>query len=172
MEEWRGMTSQQIGTMIHDWIKEDGFPVEDAGIPNTDFSWSVTTTKRKIYVLKFKNRKDSIVVSGGMVFGENKERILDDSKVGDRFYELTTKYLELGLNYNFQPLFQNADLIEFSQHIHYDGLTKHELIQTVSLVRNIIVWTQQKLSKEIHGSVDVSNLESVSSPVSGGLPFD
>ena len=172
MEEWRGMTPEQMGTMIHDWFKEDGFPIEDALVPNTDFSWSVTTTKRKIYVLKFKNRKDSIVISGGLFFGEKKELLLNDPKVGDLFYELTTKYLELGLNYNFQPLFQNADLIEFSQHIHYDGLTKHELIQTVSLLRNIIVWTQQKLSKEIHGSVDVSNLESVSSPVSGGLAFD
>ena len=28
-------------------------------------------------MLKFKNRKDSIVVSSGVVFGENKERILD-----------------------------------------------------------------------------------------------
>ncbi len=172
MEEWRGMTPEQMGTMIHDWFKEDGFPIEDALVPNTDFSWSVTTTKRKIYVLKFKNRKDSIVISGGLVFGETKERLLDDPKVGDIFYELTSKYLELGLNYNFQPLFRNADLIEFSQHIHYDGLTKHALIQTVGLLRNIIVWTQQKLSKEMHGSVDVSNLESVSSPVSGGLAFD
>ena len=172
MEEWRGMTPQQIGTMIHDWIKEDGFPIEDAGVPNTDFSWTVTTTKRKIYVLKFKNRMDSIVVSSGIVFGENKERILNDSKVGDRFYELTTKYLELGLSYNFQPNFQNADLIELSQHIHYDGLTKHELIRTIDLLRNIIVWTQQKLDKAIREYVDVSTLESVSSPVSGGLPFE
>ncbi len=172
MEEWRGMTPQQMGTMIHDWFKEDGFPIEDAGVPNTDFSWSVTITKRKIYVLKFKNRKDSIIISGGLFFGEKKELLLNDPKVGDLFYELTTKYLELGLNYTFQPIFHNADLIEFSQHIHYDGLTKHELIQTVSILRNMIVWTQQKLTKEIHGSVDVSDLESVSSPVAGGLAFD
>ena len=172
MEEWRGMTPQQIGTMIHDWLEEDGFPIENADVPNTDFSWSIITTKRKIYVLKFKNRNDSIVVTSGVVLGENKERILEESKVGDRFYELTTKYLELGLNYSFQPNFQNADLIELSQSIHYDGLTKHELIQTVGLIRNIIVWTQQKLNKEINESVDISNLESVSSPVSGGLPFE
>jgi len=172
MEEWRGMTPEQMGKMIHDWFKEDGFSIEDAGVTNTDFSWSITTTKRKIYVLKFKNKKDSIVVSGGLLFGEDKERLLDNDKVGDIFYELTTKYLELGLNYNFQPIFQNADLIEFSQHIHYDGLTKHELVRTVSLLRNIIVWTQQKLSKEIHGTVDISTLESISSPVSGGLPFE
>jgi len=172
MEESRGMTPEQMGIMIHDWIKEDGFPIENADVPNTDFSWAVITAKHKIYVLKFKNRKDSIVISGGIVFGENKERILDESKVGDRFYELTTKYLELGLDYNFQPNFQNADLIELSQYIHYDGLTKHELVQTIGLVRNIIVWTQQKLIKEIHESVDVSNLQSVSSPVSGGLPFE
>ncbi len=172
MEEWRGMTPEQMGTMIHDWFKEDGFPIEDAGVTNTDFSWSVTISKRKIYVLKFKNRKDSIVVSGGMFFGENKERLLENPKVAEIFYELTTRYLELGLNYNFQPLFQNADLIEFSQHIHYDGLTKHELIQTVSLLRNMIVWTQQKLNKELQESVDISNLESVSSPVAGGLAFD
>jgi len=172
MEEWRGMTSEQMGTMIHDWIKEDGFPIEDAGVPNTDFSWSVTTTKRKILVLKLKNRTDSIVISGRMVFGENKERILGDSKVADIFYELTTKYLELGLHYNFQPNFRNANLIELSQHIHYDALSKHELTQTVSLLRNILVWTQQKISKEIDGTVAVSNLENVSSPVSGGLPFD
>ena len=172
MEEWRGMTPQQMGTMIHDWFKEDGFPIDDATVPNTDFSWSVTLSKRKIYVLKFKNKKDSIVISGGLFFGEKKEVLLDDPKVGDLFYELTTKYLELGLNYNFQPLFQNADLIEFSQHIHYDGLTKHELIRTVSQIRNVIVWTHQKLSKGIDGSIDVSDLESVSSPVTGGLAFD
>jgi len=23
MEEWRGMTAEQMGTMIHDWFKED-----------------------------------------------------------------------------------------------------------------------------------------------------
>jgi len=172
MEEWRGMTPQQMGTMIHDWFKEDGFPIDDATVPNTDFSWSVTLSKRKIYVLKFKNKKDSIVISGGLFFGEKKELLLNDPKVGDLFNELTTKYLELGLNYNFQPLFQNADLIEFSRHIHYDGLTKHELIQTVNQVRNMIVWTHQKLSKGIDGSMDISDLESVSSPVSGGLAFD
>jgi len=172
MEEWRGMTAQQMGTMIHDWFKEDGFPIDDALVPNTDFSWSVTLSKRKIYVLKFKNRNDSIIISGGLFFGEKKEVLLNDPKVGDLFYELTTKYLELGLNYNFQPLFQNADLIEFSQHIHYDGLTKHELIRTVSQIRNVIVWTNQKLSKGIDGSIDVSDLESVSSPVTGGLAFD
>ncbi len=172
MEEWLGMTPQQIGTMIHDWFKEDGFPIEDADVPNTDFSWSVTISKRKIYVLKLKNRKDSIVLSGRMVFGENKERILGDSKVADIFYELTTKYLEAGLHYNFQPNFRNANLIELSQHIHYDGLNKHELAQTASILRNILVWTQQKISKEIDGTVEVSNLESVTSPVSGGLPFD
>ena len=172
MEEWRGMTAQQMGTMIHDWFKEDGFPIDEAEVPNTDFSWSVTLSKKKIYVLKFKNKKDSIVISGGLFFGEKKEVLLNDPKVGDLFYELTTKYLELGLNYNFQPLFQNADLIEFSRHIHYDGLTKHELIQTVNQVRNMIVWTHQKLSKGIDGSIDVSELESVSSPVSGGLAFD
>ena len=172
MDDWHGMTAEQMGTMIHDWLKEDGFPVEDAGVPNTDFSWVVTATKRKILVLKLKNRKDSVVISGRIVFGEDKKSILDDTKVGDIFYELTTEYLELGLHYNFQPNFQNANLIELSQHIHYDALTKHELAQTVSLVRNIILWTQQKLSKEIHGTIDISNLESVSSPVSGGLPFD
>ena len=172
MEEWRGMTPQQMGTMIHDWFKEDGFPIDDAVVPNTDFCWSVTISKRKIYVLKFKNRNDSIVISGGLFFGEKKEALLNDPKVGDLFYELTAKYLELGLNYNFQPNFQNADLIELSQHIHYDGLTKHELIQTIVLVRNIIVLTQQKLNKEINESVNVSDLESVSSPVSGGLPFE
>ena len=172
MEEWRGMTSQQMGKMIHDWFKEDGFLIDDALVPNTDFSWSVTLTKRKIYVLKFKNKKDSIVISGGLFFGDKKEVLLDDPKVGDLFYELTTKYLELGLNYNFQPLFQNADLIEFSQHIHYDGLTKHGLMQIVNQVRNMIVWTNQKLTKGIGGSIDVSELESVSSPVSGGLAFD
>ena len=172
MEEWRGMTAQQMGTMIHDWFKEDGFPIDEAEVPNTDFSWSVTLSKKKIYVLKFKNKKDSIVISGGLFFGEKKEVLLNDPKVGDLFYELTTKYLEVGLNYNFQPLFQNADLIEFSRHIHYDGLTKHELIQTVNQVRNMIVWTHQKLSKGIDGSIDVSELESVSSPVSGGLAFD
>ena len=172
MEEWRGMTPQQMGTMIHDWFKEDGFPIDDAVVPNTDFSWSVTITKRKIYVLKFKNRKDSIVISGGLFFGEKKERLLGDPHVGDLFYELTMKYLELGLNYNFQPIFANADLIEFSQHIHYDGLTKHELIRTVSQLRNLIVWTQQKLTKGIEGSIDVSDLESVTSPVTGGLAFE
>ncbi len=172
MEEWRGMTPQQMGTMIHDWFKEDGFPIDDAAVPNTDFSWSVTLTKRKIYVLKFKNKKDSIIISGGLFFGEKKEILLSDPNVGNLFHELTMKYLELGLNYNFQPIFANADLIEFSQHIHYDGLTKHELIRTVSQLRNMIVWTKQKLTKGIEGSVDVSNLQSVSSPVSGGLPFD
>jgi len=172
MEEWRGMTPQQMGTMIHDWFKEDGFPIDDAAVPNTDFSWSITITKRKIYVLKFKNRKDSIVISGGLFFGDKKEVLLNDPKVGDLFYELTTKYLELGLNYTFQPIFQNADLIEFSQHIHYDGLTKHELIRTVSQIRNVIVWTNQKLNKGIDGSIDVSDLESVTSPVTGGLAFD
>jgi len=172
MEEWRGMTPKQMGTMIHDWFREDGFPIDDATVPNTDFSWSVTLSKRKIFVLKFKNRNDSIIISGGLFFGEKKEVLLNDPKVGDLFYELTTKYLELGLNYNFQPLFQNADLIEFSQHIHYDGLTKHELIRTVSQIRNVIVWTQQKLSKGIKGSIDVSDLETVSSPVTGGLAFD
>lgn len=172
MEEWRGMSPKQIGTMIYDWFKEDGFPVEDAGVPNTDFSWGVTTTNRKIYVFKFKNRKDSVLVSSGIVFGENKERILSGPQLGDTFHELIAKYLELGLNYNFQPNPQNADLIELSQHIHYDGLTKHELIRTLCLLRNITIWTQQKLSKEINGSVDVANLESVSSPVSGGLPFE
>jgi len=172
MEEWRGMTAQQMGTMIHDWFKEDGFPIDDALVPNTDFSWSVTISKRKIYVLKFKNRIDSIIISGGLFFGEKKEVLLNDPEVGELFYQLTTKYLELGLNYNFQPLFQNADLIEFSQHIHYDGLTKHELIRTVSQIRNVIVWTHQKLSKGIEGSIDISDLESVSSPVTGGLAFD
>ncbi len=172
MEEWRGMTAQQMGTMSHDWFKEDGFLIDDALVPNTDFSWSVTLSKKKIYVLKFKNKKDSIVISGGLFFGEKKEILLNDPKVGDLFYELTTKYLEVGLNYNFQPLFQNADLIEFSRHIHYDGLTKHELIQTVNQVRNMIVWTHQKLNKGIDGSIDISKLESVSSPVSGGLAFD
>ena len=172
MEELRGMTPEQIGAMIFDWLDEDGFPIENADVPNTDFSWVVTVSKRKIYVLKFKNRKDSVVVSSGVVFAENKERILEEPKVGNRFYDLTTKYLELGLNYNFQPNFQNADLIELSQHIHYDGLTKHELIQTIDLIRNITVWTQQKLNKEIEESVNISNLESISSPVSGGLPFE
>ncbi len=47
MEEWRGMTAQQMGTMIHDWFKEDGFPIDDALVPNTDFSWSVTLSKKK-----------------------------------------------------------------------------------------------------------------------------
>ncbi len=172
MEEWRGMTPEQMGTMIHDWFKEDGFPIEDASVPNTDFSWSITISKRKIYILKFKNRKDSIVISGGMFFGDKKEVLLDNPKVGDIFYELTTKYLELGLNYTFQPIFNNADLIEFSQHIHYDGLTKHVLIQSVNQVRNMIVWTRQKLSKETQESVDVSDLESVSTPVAGGLAFE
>ncbi len=172
MEESRGMTPQQMGIMIHDWLKEDGFPIENADVPNTDFCLSVTISKRKIYVLKFKNRNDSIVISGGLLFGEKKELLLNDPKVGDLFYELTTKYLELGLNYTFQPIFQNADLIEFSQHIHYDGLTKHELVRTVSQIRNAIVWTSQKLCKGIDGSIDISNLESVTSPVTGGLAFD
>ena len=47
MEEWRGMTAQQMGTMIHDWFREDGFPIDDAAVPNTDFSWSVTLSKKR-----------------------------------------------------------------------------------------------------------------------------
>jgi hypothetical protein len=171
MEESLRMSPVQIGTMIKDWISDDGYVVSNAGLMNTDFGWTFTTCKNPIYVLKLKNRKDSIVVSASFILGKNKESLLNNPLTQELFYEISMKYLERGLDYFFRPSFQNPDLIEVCQHIHYDKLSKNELSIIINNVRNIIIWTQQKIDKEIFGSFNSANRDSVNSPITEGMPY-
>ena len=171
MEESLRMSPVQIGTMVKDWIKDDGYVVDAAGLMNTDFGWTFTTCNNSIYVLKLKNRKDSIVVASSFVLGKNKESLLKNPVIQELFYEISMKYLERGLDYFFRPNFQSPDLIEVCQHIHYDKLSKNELSLIINNIRNIIIWTQQKIDKEIFGSYNTVNRDSVNSPITEGMPY-
>ena len=76
MEESLRMSPIQIGAMIKGWLDDDGYSIDIAGLMNTDFGWTFTTCNNQIYVLKLKNKKDSIVVSVSFVLGKNKESLL------------------------------------------------------------------------------------------------
>ena len=40
MEESLRMSPVQIGTMVKDWISDDGYVVDAAGLMNIDFGWA------------------------------------------------------------------------------------------------------------------------------------
>lgn len=171
MEEIHRMSPNQIGEMINEWLGSDGYVISNAGLMNTDFGWMFTASKYKMYVLKLKNRRDSIVVSSSFVLGKNKDTLLKNPLIKELFYEISMKYLELGIDYFFRPNFQNPDLIEVCRHIHYDHLSKNELSVNIDMIRNIVIWTQQKIDKEIFGSYNTSGLDSVNSPITEGMPY-
>ena len=171
MEESLRMSPVQIGRMIKDWLDSDGYVIDVAGLMNTDFGWMFTTCNNKIYVLKLKNRQDSIVVSSSFILGKNKESLLKNPLTQELFYEISMKYLERGLDYFFRPNAQSPDLIEVCQHIHYDTLTKNELSLIINNIRNIMIWTQQKIDKEIFGSFNTAKRNSVNSPITEGMPY-
>ena len=171
MEESLRMSPKQTGEMIKEWLEDDGYVIDVAGLMNTDFGWTFTTCKNKIFVLKLKNRRDSIVVSASFVLGKNKESFLRNPLVQELFYELSMKYLEKGFDYFFRPNFQSPDLIEVCQHIHYNKLSKNDLSIAVNNIRNIMIWTQQKIDKEIFGSFNTIGLDSVNSPITEGMPY-
>ena len=171
MEEILRMSPIQIGEMVKEWLEDDGYIIENAGLMNTDFGWSFTTLNHKIYVLKVKNRRDSIIVTGSFVLGKDKEKILKNPLTSELFYQLSMKYLELGLDYFFRPNFQSPDLIEICSPIHYDKLTKNQLAANINTIRNAVIWTKSKLDKELYGLVNSAKLDSVNSPLTEGLPY-
>ena len=171
MEESLRMAPRQTGEMIKEWLKEDGYVMDTAGLMNTDFGWTFTTCNNKIYVLKLKSRKDSIVVSSSFVLGKNKESLLKNPLTQELFYEISMKYLEIGLDFFFRPNFQSPDLIEVCQHLHYDKLSKNRLSITINNIRNIMIWTRQKIDKEIFGAYNTLGLDSVNSPITEGMPY-
>ncbi|MDH3314075.1 MAG: DUF2299 family protein [Nitrosopumilus sp.] len=171
MEEILRMSPKQIGEMIKEWLEDDGYIIDNAGLSNTDFGWTFPTSNHQIYVLKLKNSKGAIIISGSFVLGKNKESLLKNSLIRELFYDISMKYLEQGLDYFFRPTFQNPDLIEICKHIHYDKLSKNELSVSINIIRNIIIWTHQKIDKEIFGSYNTANLNSVNSPITEGMPY-
>lgn len=171
MEEILRMSPDQIGEMVKEWLEDDGYVTENAGLMNTDFGWSFSTDNHQIYILKLKNRRDSLIITGSFVLGKDKEKILKNPIIHELFYELTMKYLELGLDYFFRPNFQNPDLIEICCPIHYDALSKNELAININIIRNAVIWTKQKLDKELYGLINAENLDSVNSPLTEGLPY-
>ncbi|MFQ5970301.1 MAG: DUF2299 family protein [Nitrososphaerales archaeon] len=143
-------TPQEISKKIQDWFVEDRFSIAKGDVANTDFSWKVISANIPVHVAKFNNRNDSVLVFGAISFvGEDKSRLLSHPRINDIFYELKAKYLETGLDYAFKPNLQDLNLIEIYQGVHYDGLTKHILMRTFVHVRNMLLWTAEKLSHEV-----------------------
>ena len=159
------------GEMVKEWLEDDGYIIDNARLRNTDFGWTFTTCDHQIYVLKLKNRRDTVVVSGSFILGKNKEKLLKNSLIQELFYEISMKYLEQCLDYFFRPNFQSPDLIEVCKHIHYGKLSKNELSISINIIRNIIIWTQQKIDKEIFGTYNTQKLNSVNSPITEGMPY-
>jgi len=171
MEEILRMSPIQIGGMVKEWLEDDGYVIDNAGLMNTDFGWSFPTDNHQVYVLKLKNRRDSIVVTSSFILGKDKEKILKNSIIRELFYEVSMRYLEIGLDYFFRPNFQSPDLIEVCHPIHYDTLSKNELARNINIIRNAVIWTKQKLDKELYGWINTENLDSVNSPLTEGLPY-
>ncbi|MFQ5969884.1 MAG: DUF2299 family protein [Nitrososphaerales archaeon] len=141
--------------MIHEAFAEDGFSVEKGKSEKTDFDWQVISGKIDVRIVKFKDVNDSIRVYGAIAFvGLNNNQNLSQPSINNIFYELRTKYLEIGLDYAFR-LNPERNMIEIFHTIHYDGLNKHELMRSFTLVRNMVLWTQQKLRHEVSDILSV-----------------
>jgi len=171
MEEILRMSPNEIGGMINEWLEDDGYVIDNAGLVNTDFGLTFITSNHRIYVLKLKNRRDSVVVSSCFTLGKNKANLLKNSLIRELFYKITMKYLERDLDYFFRPNFQSPDLIDICKPIHYDKLSKNELFATIYIIRNLVIWTQQKIDKEIFGLYNTENLDAVNSPITEGMPY-
>ena len=144
------LNGQEIGKKIQDWFVEDGFSIAKGDIANTDFSWKVTSANIPIHISKLNKKKDLVLVFGVISFvGEDKNRLLSHPRINDILYELKAKFLEHGLDYAFKPNLQNLNLIEIYQGVYYDGLSKHLLMRTFVHLRNMLLWTAEKLRHEV-----------------------
>ena len=171
MEESLRMSPKQTGEMVKEWLEDDGYVVDVAGLTNTAFGWQFNASNQRLYVLKLKNRENVIVVSGSIILGKNKKNILENPSAPNLFHELSMKYLELGLDYFFRPELNHLDLIELCKHIHYDKLSKNELSLTVNLIRNMVIWTEKKIDKDMFGMTNKIKPDSVNSPITEGMPY-
>ena len=167
-----GMSPRQTAEMIKEWLEDDGYVIDTAGLTNTDFGWQFKASGQRLYLLKLKNRANVLVVSGSIILGKNKKSILESPSTPNLFHELSMKYLELGLDYFFRPELNNLNLIELCKHIHYDKLSKNELSLTVNLIRNIVIWTQKKIERDLFGITNNIKPDSVNSPITEGMPSD
>lgn len=137
---------KSISDTVEQWLKEDGISITSMDNQNADFYMKVSLSNIPIGVYKLKNRKDSIVVSGGVGFsGNDKQKILSHPELKKILHEITLKYLEKEMEYAFRPNPNEVSRIEIYQLIHFDGLTKHELMRTLVRVRNMLLFTIEKL---------------------------
>jgi len=171
MDEFSGMSPHQMGEMIYDWFKDDGFLIEIAEVPHTDFSWGITLSSKKIFVLKLKNKPDSIIIAGTVLLADKLD-LIKQEKGNEIFSKLKERCMEFGFHYRFEPSsnIEQIQVMEIAQHIHYDGLTKHQLNQAVVRLRNIIMWAESRFEKII--SPDYIKFKNIGSPLVGDPSSD
>lgn len=171
MDDFLGMTGPQIGEMIYDWFSEDGFLIENAEIPHTDFSWGVILSSKKIFILKLKNKKDSIVIASTVPLFERLELIKTESG-NEVFNKLKERCMEFGFHYRFEPHSRNEPIqvMEIAQHIHYDKLSKHELNQMIVKLRNIIIWAENRFERI--ENPEFTDFKNIGSPLVGDPSLD
>jgi len=138
---------------VEQWLTEEGFKVADDPHPDCAFRLSADDGQgRSVSILQRPGRIDQVEVGVNVELESTETAKISKMQPSERMellWNLRFQLINLGVGFQGPELPLRAITIETV--VYYDGLTKHEFIHRVALVRRAMVatvWTLNRYLKE------------------------
>lgn len=156
---------------VRSWLSEEGIYKDRVADNNAHFHYigEIPSGSGRLFdVFQPKNRDDLIIVANGFVFPPQhlkNLRDMDDARREEFIWDIRFGLLFRESGFNMLPDIKNPERVDFIREIHYDGLNKNKLMESIRenfRCNLFIIW---KLNKQFGELVPRS--DSIESPMFG-----
>ena len=134
------MAQKDIDAMsrkIMTWLSEEGIYKDKVANDNALFHFNAESPQgsgRLIDIIQPKNRDDLILVGNGLMFSPehlDKLKEMDAAERTEFLWDIKFGLLFRESSFNMLPDGINPEKIQFTREIHYDGLNKNKLMESI-----------------------------------------
>jgi hypothetical protein len=131
---------------IQTWLMQEGWKIGEGQHP--DALWVVSASNERgfaLVVAQPRNTLDRIDIQAGVTIDEGHQRLLagmDSKQRQDLFWQLRFDLLKMGVD--FEGFEDPVKMLNVTQRMYDDGLTKDRFLQRVTKIKNaqvLIIWT-------------------------------
>jgi|SRR6185369_318784 len=138
--------TQDKRSRIQNWLMQEGWKIGEGQHPQA--SWIITASQDRgftLVVAQPSNTRDRIEIQAGVAIGDDHQKsiaALDAPQRQKLFWDLRFDLLKMGVD--FSGFDDPVKLINVTQRMYDDGLTKDRFLQRVTKIKNAqitILWT-------------------------------
>jgi len=131
---------------IQTWLMQEGWKIGEGQHPQA--SWIITASQDKgftVVVAQPSNTRDRVDIQAGVAIGDDHQKMIaamDGKQRQKLFWDLRFDLLKMGVD--FSGFDEPVKMLNVTQRMYDDGLTKDRFLQRVNKIKNAqvaILWT-------------------------------